>query len=579
MEATGLPDRYRNVEKLGSGGMGSVFRGFDSHLGKTVAIKVLSSQGADPESESIRRFQKEARLAGRLRHKNLVGIMDFGLTESGDPYMVMEFAEGPTLKEIVPLSLARTLALISQIVAGMSYSHRHGVVHRDLKTANIIVSRSESGEDLVKIVDFGIARSDSDEEEIKLTKTNALIGSPLYMSPEQTDGGIADERSDIYSLGCIVFECLAGNPPFRGDTAIDTIRMHREDQPPLLSGLCKEAIPEELAGLVSRMLEKNPEDRPQSMEEIAVSIGRGEPYTEPENEAEDTGERARSRLKSPLLTLAALLILVMAPGGVFFIVSNRFDSQVKSLPPVSPQDPSLMPPESERKTVTRGRERTLLLKDRIVSPEDANEIVRDKSITKLNLFKCRISDRSLENISSSPSITHLHLEKCDGFDKDGLKALSSMGRLEGLVLKDTMIPKDAFLAIGMLPQLKRLRILDEDAFDDSVAESIFPGLERIEFLDLSGTSITDSCMQQINMISGLTRLKLDNTGISNAGLRELKDSSIREIYIRETAITADEVDRLLADNSELRDVWVSGNVAAALKRRTRSNPGVRINGD
>jgi len=162
-----LPARYTDFETLGAGGMGSVFRCFDSHLGKIVAIKVLHAGGQQLESSQIQRFQKEAKLAGRLTHQNLVEVLDFGMSGSGEPYMVMQFVEGPNLKKIIqdqgPLTSRGPSIWWS---TAMSYSHRQGVIHRDLKSANIIVTSSESGEDLVKVVDFGIARSlEADLEE------------------------------------------------------------------------------------------------------------------------------------------------------------------------------------------------------------------------------------------------------------------------------------------------------------------------------------------------------------------------------------------------------------------------------
>lgn len=199
--------RYTNVKPLGSGGMGTVYLVKDIVLDKLVAIKVLD---ANLSSQQSMRFQREGKLSGKLNHENIVSILDFGVSEKNVPYLVMEYLPGSSLSAVLeengPIELNEALSIFISICAGMIHSHKTGILHRDLKPENIIVSGS-SGDRTIKIVDFGIARLT--EADGQITQTGAMLGSILYMAPEQSIGA-ASERSDIYSMGCLMFATLTG---------------------------------------------------------------------------------------------------------------------------------------------------------------------------------------------------------------------------------------------------------------------------------------------------------------------------------------------------------------------------------
>ena len=193
-----------------------MFKALDKNLDKTVAVKVLASDVAGSDPVAFQRFQQEAKAAGRLKHNNLVEIMDFGITDNNEAYLVMDYVEGKTLKELIQdqdnIPLTLVLEIFRQIVAGMNHAHQNNVIHRDLKPANIIISEDEDGSDLVKVIDFGIAKiADAEGAGGDLTRTNAIVGSPLYMCPEQIKGQGIDQRSDIYSLGATLLAALTGH--------------------------------------------------------------------------------------------------------------------------------------------------------------------------------------------------------------------------------------------------------------------------------------------------------------------------------------------------------------------------------
>src|SRR5262245_46183289 len=248
--------RYEILGELGRGAMGVVYRARDPIIDRVVALKTidLALTGAALASFEERFFQ-EARSAGRLNHPNIVTIYDAGKAD-GVAYIAMEFLEGTSLREILdeqpPLPIARILEIAGQVARGLAYAHEHGVVHRDVKPANVIVLRSRRP----KITDFGIARLGEAEGV-----ASERAGSPKYMSPEQIRGDVTlDGRSDLFSLGTVLYEMLTGRPPFSGDDVTEIMRQVLEHTPPVPS-VVDGHVPPELDGVVMRMLAKRPEDR------------------------------------------------------------------------------------------------------------------------------------------------------------------------------------------------------------------------------------------------------------------------------------------------------------------------------
>jgi serine/threonine protein kinase/DNA-binding response OmpR family regulator len=221
--------KYELLELVGGGGSGLVYRARHIALGNHVALKVLHLH-ATPQFETIRRFQREAKLTAQLAHPNIVTVRDFGLTEQGAPYLVMELLDGASLSELMakhgPPPLLDVIDFFAQACDGLAYAHQKGLVHRDLKPSNLMLVKGPHGNIEVKIVDFGLARATDVEGSAKITATGHVLGSPPYMSPEQCRGEVVDARADIYSLGCALFEALEGKPPFPGSTAVEVLVKH-----------------------------------------------------------------------------------------------------------------------------------------------------------------------------------------------------------------------------------------------------------------------------------------------------------------------------------------------------------------
>lgn len=262
-----LFDRYENLGVIGQGGMSHVYKARHKMLDKVVAVKVLAGH-LNRIDAFCARFVQEARVASSLSHTNIASVFDFGVTPESNAFLVMEYVKGPSLAEVlrqdVRLDEARAIELFKQLIDALSYAHKMGVVHRDIKPANVILTNFDSGHPHLKLVDFGLAKV-STLEDPKLTINGEVMGSPLYMSPEQCQGLPVDNRSDIYSLGCLMHEVICGQPPFRGETALDTFRMHVQvDYQEPSENECSDR----LRTILRKCLSKNPNNRYSNLDEI-----------------------------------------------------------------------------------------------------------------------------------------------------------------------------------------------------------------------------------------------------------------------------------------------------------------------
>src|SRR5215510_6013171 len=261
-----LDEKYIVEERLGAGGMGTVYRAKHLSMDRPVAIKFLHQRLVEDEAARVR-FQTEARAAVMLRHTNAVSVTDFGHTSEGCVYIVMELLEGRTLREILsreaPIETARAISTMLQASDAVAAAHEAGIIHRDLKPSNILVTQSADQPAVVKVLDFGIAKfspDDDDEEATTLPQTNSVIGTPRYMSPEQYNGNELTPAADVYSLGVILYEMLAGMAPFTGSTPAEIAQKHAND-PPHAPREIVAAIPEDIERIVLKALEKQPGGR------------------------------------------------------------------------------------------------------------------------------------------------------------------------------------------------------------------------------------------------------------------------------------------------------------------------------
>lgn len=264
---------YEILCVLGQGGMSTVYKARHLLVDSVRAIKVIRSDQAD-STKVLRRFQQEGKATLALEHPNIGRVYEFGIEASlQKPYLVMDYLEGKTLSttlsEEEALTTDRACRLIAQVCEGLQEAHSRGVVHRDIKPANIILTKDPTGTEIAKIVDFGIAKMIGPDDAQNLTQTGEVFGTPLYMSPEQCLGQKVDARSDLYSLGCVLYECLSGKPPFEGSSSLETIMMHVNGALPAFDN---KVISVQLKSVVLKTLSKKPEERFQSASDLAEAL-------------------------------------------------------------------------------------------------------------------------------------------------------------------------------------------------------------------------------------------------------------------------------------------------------------------
>ncbi len=277
-----LIGQYVIRERIGDGGMGAVYRAEQPSVGRDAAIKVLhpSLSSAPGMTE---RFQQEARAASQLNHPHIVTIYNYGSMDDGTLFLAMEYLDGVSLQKLVargPLPPERAVRIAAQIADSLDEAHRNGVVHRDLKPHNVMIVQRGQQEDFVKVLDFGIAKV----QGVDMTSEGLLCGTPRYMSPEQLRGEKVDGRSDLYAVGVVLFEMLAGRTPFEADSILGFAHKHMNEPPPSLSEVARrQKVPKALEDLVQRLLAKDPADRPQSAGELSSALATA--MEEPEAEA------------------------------------------------------------------------------------------------------------------------------------------------------------------------------------------------------------------------------------------------------------------------------------------------------
>ena len=273
-----LAEKYLIEKLVKRGGMGAVYRGKHVLMDKTVAIKVLRPSLAVDDAV-VARFSREAKAASRISHPHAVNVTDFGEAENGVVFLVMEYLDGRTLKEIIksegPMPLARVVEIVRQVAGALDAAHGQGVVHRDLKSDNIMLSQT-TGADWAKVLDFGIAKIQLSESfaDADITAPNLVVGTPQYMSPEQcSQTGSIDARSDIYSLGVIVYEMLAGQVPFTGESPTVIMMKQVQDRPPSILAT-RADLPAAIDQAIAKALAKQPADRFQTAGEFSAELSR-----------------------------------------------------------------------------------------------------------------------------------------------------------------------------------------------------------------------------------------------------------------------------------------------------------------
>lgn len=464
-----LGERYRDITMLGSGGMGKLYRAFDSVLNKPVAIKVLSSR--QPDNKMVLRFQQEAKMASRLQHTNIVNVLDFGAGSEQELYLIMDLVEGETLQDFIekegPLPLACAVPLIAQMCDALTHAHNKGVVHRDIKPSNIMIAGDKQTGLSLRIVDFGLAILQS--RDVRITQTGDTIGTPLYISPEQIKGEEIDFRADIYSLGCVIFTMLSGHPPYRGEKALDTFQKHLNAQIPSLaeSGVEVENL-EELDSILERLLAKVPADRYQNLgelkEELAAFLPTEAVFVKTMDDASfDLRIPFAVSTRVPKWSVAAIVLLVIGvPLLVMSYAANKPIAQVPQVNELKLEQASLFSTPKEQDASPNLE--TINLTFMPITKVGLQHLKAAKKLICLTIANNDLTDEDLRPILGMKNLRLIDLSKCKGVTDQTVKALSKNRALEKLRVIEC--PLISAKALDKLHQAYPKLVIDRTRFTD-----------------------------------------------------------------------------------------------------------------
>jgi serine/threonine protein kinase len=514
-KAKAIAERYEFVEELGRGGIGTVVLAQDRILNKLVAIKILNNNLTNEESI---RFQQEGILSGRLKHENIVSVLDFGVTDTNTPYLVMERLEGVSLAKMLAedgaLDVPFAVQIFKQICRGMQSSHSAGVVHRDLKPANVIMVPLDDGSFSARIVDFGLARMVDQNQ--RLTSTGSAIGSPLYMSPEQGQGQAGDERSDIYSMGCLMFEVLTGTVPFQGDTAMHTLMMHQSQQPDRLSSRSLDRFPEMLESIIAKALKKTPNERQQSFAELLTDLKSLEEEMARLEREEILESRSRSGIQK---ALGSVSTIDAAPASGYF--KNKFGVTHFALLAFGvtfafgvvlliPQIKDILEDHFEEPTAPQ-------FKDTIDMFSTLNITVNGSVVSaKANP---PTTDRDFKQLSRYPRLESLDISETSMCDGTGLKYLKDT-TIENLDIGSTHITNEGLKEVAEIKGIKKLRMNDCEDIDDQGVRQLLQ-LKELDDLFIGGENLTEGFFKYLKSFPSLQAFGLDEFKVTTGGVKEI----------------------------------------------------------
>lgn len=532
--------RYTSVKPLGMGGMGTVYLAKDRVLDKLVAIKVLN---ASLTSQQSMRFQREGKLSGKLKHENIVSVLDFGVSDKNIPYLVMEYLQGTNLRSIIeergPLEIGDALPILLEICAGMIHSHANGISHRDLKPENVIICKLSNDEGpMVKIVDFGIARLT--EGDGYLTETGAMLGSPLYMAPEQC-GGEADERSDIYSFGCLLFFTLTGVPPFKGETPIETIMLHKSEKPPLLCESADRSFPNDAEKIVAKCLSKNPADRYQSFAELQGYLllfeqsVKEEQRSSAEADLEVEIESPSDRKTFFQRNNAIFVVILLAVPLTFFVwVRSR---EAPPVPEVTRRvlefdKPTKVPIDDKHSIIQpyfswTDKDGSLVVQSSSGSFDDSDlsQFKKFATIDRLLLKRTNVTGSGFKNWKS-PHISAIFLDGSP-INYEGLQAICAMPGLRSLSLREVQLTRESLHLLANGSNLSSL-FFSNDVLGPQLTEddlSILSDSKTICVLDPGAMEISEKGLESVLAIKNLQLLKLHASRLTESAWKRLEKPS------------------------------------------------------
>lgn len=547
-------ERFEILDEIAAGGQGRVYKARDLMLDTTVALKVLlNTSGTE---KAIMRFQQEARLASKMKHPAIATIYNFGVYEN-TPFLAMEFVTGESLHSILEreqtLPILDFLEVFLHVCDAIQHAHSAGIIHRDIKPGNILVSKSEDGTTSAKVLDFGVAKTlDVVQESAgRLTPTGNLVGSPNYMSPEQAQGHSLTPRTDNYSIGCVMWTALTGEPPFVRENAMETLQCHANAELPKLSTIVGDNIPLQLTAMIDELLSKKPEARPDLKTEVIPLLAecldsciaeiQEKARAQQESDTTDSAPiavtpRLKEKVWIGIFSVIGFLLLVWLilflidrhaeklekPSHVGFGMGMEVgsDKQLEDL-----QDETA---EELIELVRQGKKHSLTFSINY-KREYLLKCVGLPELQRLDITSADLFDDDLQHIAGIPNLEYLSLNRTQVKNLEGLEKLR---KLTGLELKDLKIDNESLRTVGKVKTLEYLNLLHTDIDDEGVQH--LTDLRNLKKLDLSGTKITADAAQYIKQLTNLQSLSVNNTAITEAALIDILSlPSLQSIYFKD----------------------------------------------
>lgn len=571
-------NRYKILKTLGQGGMGKVYLAYDPNLLKEVAIKVVLSY-TDEEAVKI---QREARAIAKLKTPYVAEIRDFGATSTGEPYIVMEYIEGKDLAEYLrihgPMFVDEALSLFLKISEGLIHAHKESVLHRDIKPSNIVLDQTSEGVRPV-IIDFGLAKVM--KEDLRASSTKPAIGSPPYMSPEQIKGEPLDERSDIYSLGCVMFETLTGTPPFLKESAIGTIDAHLNAPMPSLAEAMPIAPPAVLEEIIAKCLAKNPSDRWRSALElqaalIEVSGNENSHHELSATIAKYTPER-KGQQTYRLVAIACFALLIV--GVLYFILVNRqTGNEMATIPdPWSRNyvdktfnvvDETISPEVIEQSSIRiKYKERDGTIKSHYVSMADLGTI-RNFEPHWIQIRSQEFDDADIEYLSGIISLKDMFLINCPKVKGPGLRFLAN-SNLCKLNIADLTVSGEL---ISNLHVLRKLQFLEIDQWKLSPDVDLTPlKSTTISSVQFKHCTISDDVLKVLSEMPKLAAIDLESTtGFTSSGIRGLNQNRTLSSFTIRGLLVDSRIMSAVADLERITYLCLSAPVDLSYLKKTES---------
>lgn len=620
VDASSFPiDRYAPLKRIGMGANGTVYLCRDRLLKKKVAVKVLNVLTSD----QLVAFHREAKATSQFEHPNIVKVLDFGVSGGKFPYMVLEYVDGLSLDELLQqrgaIALEEALPIFVQLCDALAYAHKRNLFHRDVKPANVIIGGTTSGELRAWLIDFGVGvfRQEADAQG------SSAAGSPAYMSPDQIKGQSFDERSEIYSLGCMLFEVLTGRLPFDAQTSLELLTMHAQEPPPTLAEANRVIVYSEgVEDIAARCLEKSPDDRFQSVGELRQAlldleadktsvtsvVSKEDPKEANEPRSLTPSEQQRGSVLVIACVTMLVLICTISGAYVFRGEQKNHETVIKTRKFDDPQLSDAID-TLESDTWYEGLDGTgnigwtsgPNLKDeefkKLLNEKDLSRInvsltdyatgegfkyLKGRGVKEISIKSTGLTDEGLKTISQLKSLEVLRICIQSHITESGMASLPSLPNLRGLDLNTMTVPTGSMESVAKIKKLSSMSLYNAKNVTVADIARLIP-LQRIHFLDLTGTGLDNSVIPHLVKLKNLDHLRLGKLNLTDENLELLATlPRLHTVWLAHNPRITDAGLEKLSRCQKLRFLVLTGcsGVSRIARLRLQKNhPGIRLQAD